>query len=54
MAPPDQAPEGRAGVLSPVVGGVSGPRSEVEHRVTFEVEDGGFGRHEAVNNTELC
>lgn len=39
---------------SPVVGSVSWSGSKIKHRVTFEVVDGGFGGHEAVDYTELC
>lgn len=39
---------------SPVVGSISGSGSKIEHGVTFEVKDGGFGGHEAIDHTELC
>ena len=41
------------GDLSPVVDGVSRSGSKVKHWITFEVIDGGFGRHEAKDHAEL-
>lgn len=44
----------RQDMFSPVIGSISWTSSKVKHRVTFDIKDGGFGWHEAVDHTELC